>query len=178
MHESHFKKAHNSSHKFSQERPFLTFQFWYGFPSQHNRWVLSTCSLTPRASLGLATWHDSTSLLRFGQLKVWQNLTQNFQTTYRHLPIPHYAFMPWIRQLAPNLYPLLNLRQALRCNSQTRGALTQVFPCYLSDQKQSWCSSLFLQDVMTIVPTASTSRFYPATPAEDCRMLWWASGRP
>ena len=32
-----------------------------------------------------------------------------------------------------------NLRSALKCNNQTRGALPQVFPCCLSDQKQSWC---------------------------------------
>ena len=75
MHEPCFEKTHNSSHESPQEYcPW----FCYRFLSQLNRWVLSTCSLTPRLSLGLAMWHDNTWPWRFGWLKVQQNLTQNF----------------------------------------------------------------------------------------------------
>ena len=81
-----------------------------------------------------------------------------------------------------NLYPLINLRWALKCNNQARAALFQVFLSYLSNQKQTWHSLLFLQDAMTTALTASitgaiwrlitTTRFQPAT------LLWRASGGP
>ena len=115
----------------------------YGVPSQLNRWVLSTCYLTPRASLGLAMWCHNTWLLWFGWLKVWQNLTQTFQTTYGHLPIPYHTLTLQIRSSAPNLSPLTNLRWALKCDNQAKGALPWYVPATypIKSKPDALCSS-------------------------------------
>ena len=64
------------------------------------------CLLVPWSLDHLTLDLINTWLLRFRQLKVWQNLTQHFQTTYGHLPILHYTLTLQIKWSVPNLYPL------------------------------------------------------------------------